>query len=63
MIRLALNYLFEDVVIGSKKPIALTVNRWSCTPTNCVHLPMRIIIIYHMKIPMPTSANSPYYIT
>lgn len=51
------SHLFVVFVVGSKKPIALAVNSWRCTSTNCVHFPMCVVIIHHMEVPMSTSAK------
>lgn len=51
------NYLFIKSVIGSKKPIALAVNCRISTASNCVHFPMRVVVVYHVEISMSTPAN------
>lgn len=46
-------HLFLNHIVGRKKPVPLTINCWRSTPTNRIHFPMCIIIVYYMKISMP----------
>ena len=52
------NYLFCKSIIGSKKSIALAINCRGSAATNCIHFPVCIVIVYHVKISMSTSANN-----
>lgn len=49
--------LFEGIVIGSKKSIALAIDGWISTSSYGIHSPMCVVIVHHMKISMPTSTN------
>lgn len=40
--------------IGRRKiSVALTVDRWIRAPANGVHLPVRVVIVYHVEVAMP----------
>lgn len=52
------SYLFCKSIIGSKKSIALAINCRGSTATNCIHFPVCIVIVYHVKISMSTSWHS-----
>lgn len=53
----ASSHLLVVSVIGSKKSVALAVYSWSSAATNCIHFPVGVVIVHHMEITMPTSAN------
>jgi hypothetical protein len=36
----------------------LAINCRGSTATNCIHFPVGIVIVYHVKISMSTSANN-----
>ena len=50
-------HLFAESIIGCKKPIALAVDGWISTPSNGIHFPMGVVIVYHMEVSMSTSAS------
>lgn len=49
--------LFAESLIRGKKSVALAVDGWVCASPNGVHLPMGVVIVDHMEVAMPTSAN------
>lgn len=49
-------YLFGKRVHWGKVSVTLAVNCRSSTATNGIHLPVRVVIVHHMEIAMPTSA-------
>ena len=49
--------LFAKSVIRGSESVALAVDGWVCTATDGVHLPMGVVIVDHMEVTMPTSAN------
>lgn len=51
-------YLFVEPVIWSKKSIALAVDGRRSTPSNCVHFPVGVVIVYHVEVTKSTSAYS-----
>ena len=55
-----LGYLLAKPVIWCKKPVPLAVNGRVSTPTNGIHFPMSVVIVNHVKIPMPTPAVQDY---
>jgi len=54
---LQLTNLFEGMVIGSKESIPLAIDSWSSTSSYGIHLPLGVIIVHHMEVSMPTSAD------
>lgn len=50
-------YLFAESNIRSKESIALAIDSGISTTTNCIHFPVSIVIVHHMKITMSTSAS------
>ena len=49
--------LFAKFSIRGYKSVALAIDGWVCTASNGVHLPMGVVIVDHMEVTMPTSAN------
>lgn len=49
--------LFAILVIWGKKSVPLAVNGRVCTSSNGVHLPVGVVIVHHVEVAMPTSAN------
>ena len=50
-------HLFAELDVRSNKSIALAVDGWVSTPSNSIHFPVRVVVVDHMEIPMPTSEN------
>lgn len=46
-----------ESVIWCKKSIALAIDSWGSTAANCIHVPMCVVIVYHMEISKSTSAK------
>ncbi|KAF5798994.1 hypothetical protein HanXRQr2_Chr07g0299511 [Helianthus annuus] len=53
-------YLFRVGIRRCNIPVPLAINRRVSTPANRIHLPLRKIIIHHMKIPKSTPRHSLY---
>lgn len=46
-------YLLGKGICRSKVAVALAVDGWLSTSTNCVHLPVGVVIVHHMEVTMP----------
>jgi len=49
------------MVIGSKKSIPLAIDGWSSTSPYGIHFPVGVIIVHHMEVSIPTSADVKNY--
>lgn len=54
---LMLCYLFAEPYVWGKKPVSLAVYGGVRTPSNCIHFPVCVVVVHHMKIPVSASAT------
>lgn len=50
-------YLFGKWVCGGKVSVPLAVDCRLCTSTNCIHFPVSVVIVHHMKVTMTTPTS------
>jgi len=53
-----LGYLFAEPDVWGKEPVPLAVDGRICTPTNCIHFPVGVVVVHHMEIPVSTPWHS-----
>ena len=49
-------YLLCKAVVRCSISVALAVDGRLSTSTNCIHLPVRVVVVHHMEVPVPTPA-------
>lgn len=53
-----LSHLLTVVTVRSEKPVPLAVDRWGGAPSDGVHFPMRVVVVHHVEISVPASAQT-----